>query len=421
VRIALIYLPKPHLKQPDAQAPLGLLYLAAALKQDARHEVSVHDLASMTADDAISSLPSCDAYGITSTSMELPQAGRFAARIKERFPGAWTLLGGPGACVPDLVPSSHIDTVVVGEADYSLPELLSSQTRPGLLYSRPYTDLDALPFPARDLLEHQGGDVFLRGENYIGTGSTVILSSRGCPFSCAFCAVKTMGLPLRLRSPHSVADEIRHVMKRYGIMQFRFNDDIINISTRRVRELCDAIGELGAAWRISCRVNPLDDEILGALRDAGCRELSFGIESFDDVVLQGLRKRASAVQNELALELAFRHDFVTRVLLMIRTPYQRPETIKLNKAAVSRLPFGVVSCKGFVPFPGTEIWNRPESHGVEIISRDLDDYNFYCFGPDGRRPLPPIIRQIGRPLDEFQAESEEFLDWLEEEGYAHRG
>lgn len=185
--------------------------------------------------------------------------------------------------------------------------------------------------------------------------------------------------------------------------------------------MCEAIGPLNVAWRISCRVKPLDFETLKIMRDAGCRELSFGVESFDDDVLEGLNKQQTATDVVNALEMAAKLYFNVRILLMIRTPFQTPKTIELNKYFLERVPYSIIACTAFVPIPGCDVWCNPDKYNIEILDTNFDNYNFYMFGPGGRMPIKHIFKIKDRNIHEFHQESEDFRDWLEENGKINRG
>lgn len=425
--VVLIYLPKPFLKKPEAQAPLGLMYIAASLEK-AGKSVALKNYAGYTDEDAIADLPPSTLYGITVTSLEVPQSGRFTHKIREKFPDANVIIGGPGIYAFEAIDWKTINSVCYGDGENIIFDILKDAEKGAMrrVYtSDTITDLDSIPFPARHLLSNSlGGDIFAYNHNYYDGGSTVIISSRGCPYNCSFCSAPrlTHTNKLRFRKPKPVADEMRHVIDKYNIRQFRFSDDMFTTGKPRLIKMCEEIGKIDdIAWRVSCRVNPLDKEMLQAMKDAGCKELSFGIESFDDKVLDGLNKKATCKDNVKALELSHKLGFSTRVLFMIRTPFQTKETIKINKYWIERVPYSTVACTAFVPVPGCDIWYKPENYNIKILDRDLDKFNFYMFGPEGRRPIDPIIKIIGRPLDEFTKESEEFRDWIYSLGKVNEG
>lgn len=423
--VCLIYLPKPFLKQPDAQAPLGLMYLAAVLLQNNK-SVILKNYSQYSYVDAIGDLPESKIYGITVTSLELLQANRFAVLIKNKYPKSKVILGGPGTFASEFIDFSAIDSAVQGEAEEKILDIIrhaeTNQLRQIYVTNR-INDIDGISFPARYMLtDRQGGNIFAKNKTYADGDSTVIISSRGCPMKCAFCSAPKMAQDkVCCRSPKNVGLEIKHVVENYGIRQFRFSDDMFTLNRKRVFELCEEIGKHNIFWRISCRVNPLDKDMLKSLWDAGCRELSFGIESFDDKVLFGLNKNATAEDNKRALEMSAQQGFSVRVLFMIGTPFQTRETIDINKKYIESTPFSIIACTQFLPIPGCDIWYNPDKYNVEILNKNLNDYNFYMFGPEGRRPMQPIIKIKDRPLDEFLKESEEFRDFIQEKGIVNEG
>jgi len=373
----------------------------------------------------IADLPRTFLYGITATSLEIPEANRTAKAIKEKYPDSKIILGGPGSYASDYIDYNFIDSILQGEGEKIIHEILDDVKNKKLrsVYISKPIDVNNNVLPARQLLDNQGGNIFAYNKNYEKGGSTVILSSRGCPFKCAFCSAPalTYSKKVRLREPALIRAEIQDVINKYGIKQFRFSDDMFTASKSHVLAVCDAIGDLDIVWRISCRVNPLDEEMLKAMKSAGCRELSFGIESFDDFVLRGLNKKATALENIRALNLAKEYGFKIRILFMIATPFQRPETIDININAIDSVPYDIIACTQFIPIPGCDIWKNPDKYNIEILDKNLDNYNFYMYDKKGRREIQPIIKIKDRPLDEFLKESERFRDFIEEKGKVNKG
>ena len=417
--ICFIYLPHPYLKRPDAQLPMGILMLAAVIKQDGRYSVEVKNYSSFTMEQAIGDLPEAKIYGITATSMEIPYANEFAKGIKNKYRKSWVIIGGP--CVQterEYFNFHYVDGIIYGESELDILDIIDvflndKKRLETYWFCETPIDMDSLPFPAREMLDQIGGDVFAYNKNYFPGGSTAILSSRGCPFDCAFCSSPSLNHRwIRYRNPENVVQEITHVISEYGIKQFRFSDDMFTADRKRVFEICELIGPLDIAWRISTRVKPIDIDMLQTMKDAGCKEISFGVESFDNKVLKLLNKKTCLNDNIRALELADKVGIDSRILLMIGTPGQTPRTIRLNKQFIDLLPHTIVACTSFVPLPGSDIWDNPDKYGIEILSRDMRDYNFYFFGADGANELKSVIKLKDRLLDEFMAETQEFREWL---------
>ena len=432
MKIVLIYLPHEYLVEPDAQAPLGLLYLASVIEQT-EHGVILKNYSSYTNEKAIADLPEADLYGITVTALELLQANEFGKEIKKKYPNSKILLGGPGTFSDEYINFETIDSVLKGEGEVTIQTILNDVLLGNLnrIYiGTPVRNLDSVPFPARHLLKgKQGGHIFANRTTYDKTfsmqykkkGSTAILTSRGCPFKCAFCSAPSLNYKMRFRSPQNVYEEIKHVYDTYKIKQFRFSDEMFTANKKHVKEICELIKPLGLVWRISARVKPLDIETLKIMRNAGCVEISFGIESFDDDVLRVLNKKATAEDNAKALRMAKEAGLIVRALFMIRTPGQTKDTVKKNIEWLKKVPYDTIAVTSFVPLPGSEIWDNPDKFGIEILNRNLSDYNFYFYGSEGKNELKNIIKIKNRSLEEFNEESEYFREWIENEGKTNRG
>lgn len=425
LKVVFIYLPHPYLNQPDAQAPIGILYLAALLEA-AGVDVDVKNYSALNTWEALADLPKADFYGITVTSLELLQACRFAHLIKEKFYNCVVTLGGPGTFSDEFVDWNAIDSIVKGDGEEAIFKMLLDYSNNELekVYSLPaYRKLDVLPFPARHFLkEKQGGNIFAFGKQYKSGDSTVIITSRGCPFSCSFCSSPHFtNNCVRFRSPENVYDEMKSVVENFGIRQFRVSDDMFLADPKRVIKLCELIGPLDIAWRISTRVKPMLPDVYKLMYEAGCKEVSFGVESFDEDVLTMLKKGTTPQDNAHALEECHKIGISTRVLFMIRTPGQTAQTIHKNIAWLSRVPYDIICCTSFVPIPGSDIWLNPDAYNIEILNRNLEEYNFYFFGSNGPNELKSIIKIKDRPLEEFNEESLAFKQYLLETGKLNVG
>lgn len=423
--ICFINLPAPHLKTPSAQVPLGILYLAAILNKY-HYSVAVNDLSRYITDvEALEALPRVGVYGITCTSMQLLHANRFAKLLKLKYPTCIIILGGPGTLTPEYVDWIYVDSIVLGEAEISILKILSDIEelgRPKQIYKgSPVENLNTLPLPARHLISNQGGDIFAYHRNYIGSSSAQIITSRGCPFKCSFCASPKLNPALRFRNAVSIEDEVKTLVQDFNIKQFRIADDTFFSKKKRCYDLLKIFSRYGCVFRISTRVKPLDEDLWRAARDSGLKEFSFGIESFDKDVLRGLKKLTTVEDNIRALEMAAKLGISTRILMMIHTPFQTSKTIALNKEALEKLPYTVIACTHFLPLPGSDIWYFPHKYGINIVNRNLDDYNFYGYGTNGRRNMKEIFTYTNADTNRLAKESEDFLLYLEEGGRVNRG
>ena len=305
MQVNLLYLPHPYLNQPNAQIPLGIFYLASVLEQTSVN-VNVQNFSAMSDDQAIDQLEFADVFGITVTCLELLQANEFGVKIKKKFPNCKIILGGAGTICDEYVDWTVIDSIIKGEGEITILNVLNDMllgNEKRIYQGEIVENLDLIPFPARHLAkDNLGGNIFAYDKNYKGEGSTNLITSRGCPFSCFYCCAKTLRCgKTRFRSPQNVYEEIKYVRDTYNIHQFRIADEMFTADIQRAKEICKLIKPLNVIWRISTRVKPFTRELAQTLYDAGCKEISFGVESFDDEVLLGLNKQATSYDNAIAL------------------------------------------------------------------------------------------------------------------------
>ncbi|MDR0492922.1 MAG: B12-binding domain-containing radical SAM protein [Nitrososphaerota archaeon] len=212
----------------------------------------------------------------------------------------------PSSRPKDCLQNSEADFVVIGEPELTLSELILALEQKktdlssidGLGYKKTDTiilnrsrdvieDLDTLPMPARHLLPMQVyADAVkenpLRGE--ITKPNTIVITSRGCPFNCVFCTHSILwGKKWRPRSPKNVVDELEHVIKTYGIKQIDFADDNMTWDPKRIAEICELIVERGLHFEWftpnGVRADTLNEELLGKMKQAGCKKIRIAPES----------------------------------------------------------------------------------------------------------------------------------------------
>ncbi len=429
MKIILIYLPHPYLSRPKSHAPLGILYIASVLEQKGV-DVEIKNYTAYDTEDALKDIPEADIYGITVTSLELLQANRFSAGIKNKYPKATVGLGGPGVFTDQYVDFGHVDFICKGDGEeiiFDIIEDVKNKDVSKVYVGKTISNLDSLPFPARHLLSSdKGGAIFAYDYNYKEYGSTQVATSRGCPFKCSFCTAPfftSVNKGIRYRTPKSVYNEIKHIIDNYGIRQYKLCDEIFTLNKKRVFEICDLIGNLDIAWKASARTKPFDYETAKAMKEAGCKEIAFGIESFDNDVLKMLNKGTIASDNAKALEDADRAGLRSRVLFMIRTPGQTSQTVAKNIEWLEKVPYHFIACTSFIPIPGSDTWENSDKYNIEILNKNLDDYNFYFYGTKngGTDNMKDIIKIKDRSLDELNEESLEFRRYLDTTGKINKG
>lgn len=362
---------------------LGQLFVAASLRRHG-HEVAVLDLAAPSAprgDEALAQIRAADpdVLGLTLFTANAARGYALLAALPDLR--ARVVVGGPHATICPAEPlryGAHVS--IAGEGELSLPRVVDALERglpldgPGVTHdggSRPaeaLADLDALPFG------HDAVDLFDPAW-YGGVMSPGgVITSRGCPARCTFCANYVTGRVYRYRSPASVVGELVALREAHGLSFVPFWDDAFTASRPRLEALCDAILAeprlRGLTW--SCitpgvMVKPWD---LDRMARAGCVAVNFGIESGDLQVLKDIKKGQRPEQVVQAVEAAKAAGMRTIVNVMFGFPGEGVDALERTQALMDRLAPSTdfFNNRGvLVPFPGTEIYAR---HADEYGFRD---------------------------------------------------
>jgi anaerobic magnesium-protoporphyrin IX monomethyl ester cyclase len=186
-------------------------------------------------------------------------------------------------------------------------------------------DLDRLPPPARELFDVDKYNLYL--PIYDRPKAMHLLTSRGCPFSCGFCSAKEMsGRKVRYSSPEKVITEMESIKSSYPQYKWLFfYDDHLTLKKSRVIKLCEGIikSKLNFKWGCYGRVDSIDEEMVDAMKEAGCKMISFGVESGSDMVLNLMQKKINAKMIEMAVNLVKKKGLIARSSFIIGYPGER--------------------------------------------------------------------------------------------------
>ena len=171
-----------------------------------------------------------------------------------------------------------------------------------LEFREPFSD--AYPFPDYELFD----SFALFGRNWrAGEWSYAIMTSQGCPYQCTYCSSRNR--KWLSRGPRNCFEELEQAVKKWGIKSFVILDDCFNVDKQRCLEFCSLVKPLGLSWNCSngLRADRFDAELAAGLKDAGCSQISFGIESVIPEILAGIKKGETIEQIENAVDTASRY------------------------------------------------------------------------------------------------------------------
>ena len=223
-------------------------------------------------------------------------------------------------------------------------------------------DLDALPLAARHLLPNDAYRMPFFGDHPFAT----IIPARGCPWPCTFCrAGRVWGRKIRNRSVENVMREVRSLGGEFGIRRLVFMTDSLTLDRKWAGELFAALEALDEPvdWICNSRVDSVDAEMLAAMKRAGCRMISFGVESGCQEILDLSKKRITVEQSERAVALAREAGIPTMAYFILGLPGETRQTVARTAAFARRLNPDYVNFHIATPFPGTPLYEEAVRKG----------------------------------------------------------
>lgn len=370
--------------------PLGTLY-AAALARESGFSVAVFD--TMLEDPATGFAAALDRHRprllvicedsfnfLSKMCLSVVREVSFAMQVEAAERGIPVIIHGSDSTdnAADYLRRGFL-AVLHGECEATLMEFLDAYLRkdvatcwqfPGLFYlgdhgelvstgaRGPSLDLDRYPFPARDLISLDGYREIWREHH--GRSSSNIVASRGCPFRCNWCAKPIFGSKFVLRSPDSVAAEMRLLKFTYGIEHLWFADDIFALNRHWVQEFAHSVRSRHAAipFKIQCRADLLIPETVEALKQAGCEEVWMGAESGSQAILDAMDKGTTVAAIEQARERLGNAGIRAAFFLQFGYPGESLAEIEETIALVRRTRPDDIGVSVSYPLPGTIFHER---------------------------------------------------------------
>jgi anaerobic magnesium-protoporphyrin IX monomethyl ester cyclase len=378
--------------------PIGLAQLAAVLEAN-RVDVEIVDCnaSRLSWEDLERSIADRKPTLVGASAMTtfLPTAARVMQMTKGVDQNITTVVGGPHVTFmteETLQNHPQIDIIGRGEGERVIVDLVHcldghgdlDQVR-GIAFRRngeivqtslpEPVDLDTLPFPAYHLLPMQAYYFFVF-EKFCA-----VLTSRGCPFHCVFCAERGFWAPgWRPRDPKIVGEELELLHRRYGRESIWFGDDCFNVDGEHMGQICEEIlrRDLKLNWYYQGRADLLikHQEYLPLMRRAGNLMVQIGIEAHSDEALRGLRKNLTGEQVEEALRLLREHGIVCQWMMILCTRQDDANSIlrKVDYMKWLDVDFPVFTI--YTPFPGSDAYTEAKEQGW----LETDDYALYDMG-----------------------------------------
>jgi anaerobic magnesium-protoporphyrin IX monomethyl ester cyclase len=379
--------------------PLGLCYIAAYVREKG-YDVSIIDAEALKYDLAqtvahiVDEKP--DVVGFTCKTLWIVSAHKVAEALKEHIPDVPIVAGGHHpTSLPErtLKEFPSFDFLVLGEGEVTFLELLQALSNgkdvtevDGLAFEmdgQPYLtpprarikDLDELPLPALDLIPpletHYLPSLFYG----IKGASFPLITSRGCPYQCTFCDRSVYGNRVTFHSPEYVLSLLEQLYHQHQVQYLVINDDNFLLKKSHMLSILDLLHSSGLKIKFTCqsRVDTLDKERLQRLKEAGCEQIMFGIESGSQAILDKMNKGVTVEQAKEAIALTKKMGLRTTGFFILGFPGETEETLKETLDLIYECKLDDLMCSFYTPFAGAQAYQDLEEHGT--YHEDFDNSN----------------------------------------------
>ena len=385
MRIGLIF---PNRDRRYKTIHLGLAYLAAYARE--KHEglsFEVLDTRVATKKETKRFFASgFDLIGMTVFSPVYYEVIDLFQKVKSVWPDVSVCLGGPyvTTIMEDVFKQTPADFAVYGEGEITFAELighLRGKCRPEEIKGLMYRDanghliinpprehirkLDDIPFPAYDLFPMQRYPLHR------------IVTSRGCPYSCAWCNSSSIWRnTYRMRQPEEVVEEIEFLVKKWGKKIFVFGDNSFNVDLIRVERFCDILirKDIGILWSVSLRADLMTPELALKMKKAGCYNVAIGVESASDRILAQMGK--STTIRKISAGIGMLRDAGIEIMAqyVIGSPHETLDSVKESVEFARNSDCDYTNFYTVLPFRGTPQWDYVREQGTFLVD-EIHDFH----------------------------------------------
>jgi len=384
--------------------PLGLMYLASSLRRHSdAYEIEIYDMRlrgqDYTALRTRVTRFKPDIVGLSAITMEAPCLYRAAYEIRQTGFDGSIIAGGPhpSAFPQETLACPDIDYIVMGEGEETFIELidklltgesldsvagiaLQEKDEPWIAPTRAYIeDLDALPFPAWDLVdldEYAGYKSMtgLRRGRYMN-----LFTSRSCPYHCIYCH-SVFGKRFRAVSAKRVVDEIKLLVRRYDVHYFEIIDDIFNCDLQRSKDILDLLYkedlDIGIAFPNGLRCDHLDDDFLSSLAWFNNPLLCVPVESASARIQKMIKKNLNLTKVTRVINCCADLGIFTRGYFMLGFPSETRDELRATVDFAVRSSLHSALFFVVIPFKGTELYDLCIEH-VNRRQFRFEDHNYF--------------------------------------------
>lgn len=400
LRVALVQTYHPYTQFTHVH-PLGIMMIAAQAREAGFGDMHVLDMKveDWTPERCVQELVRLqpDVVGLSAMTYEAGCMHDLAKLVKAQLPEARVVCGGPHPSVAaeDVMQDAAVDLVVRGEGEFIFSDVLTGIADgrtdwdgcAGITWRRtsetegastvvhepdrpPPSDLNDMPFPAWDLVDHEkyyhvprGGVIYAHKE------FATMFSSRACPWRCTYCH-NSYGKVFRERSAENVLAEMQLLIEKYGVKEFVFMDDIFNFRAERAK--CIARGIVEKGWKIKLtfpngfRGDILDEELVDLLVEAGMYRCMVAVESAEPRIQKVMKKNLKIDRVAKIVDYIASKGVMVHGAFMLGFPTETAAEMRSTIDWATKSSFHTAAFFRVIPFKGTELFKQVEEAGYDL-------------------------------------------------------
>lgn len=416
MNVGFIIAPSPFLSNEKVFPSLGILRIAAYLESQ-KFNVKILDLSGQQNVNKLIDFfikeNSIDVIGISAVSPQMPIVYNIAKYIKNSYNNIKLIIGGPHIILTyssiknksqRLVNhfeeiKSLFDVIIIGDGELAMIKALEKDS-PKIIdveldnkYLITNEIYEQLPFPARHLIDINSYEYKIGDKK-----STSLIGQLGCPFNCGFCGGRNCKTykSIRVRSSHSIINEIDELINKYNFNGFMFYDDELNVNEQRFNILLEDLikyqekNKIELSFRGFSRADLLTEKQANLMYKAGFRWLLIGFESGSDRILKNMNKNTTVKQNTNSFKIARKYGLKVKALMSIGHPGESIDSIKetsdwINQVKPDEVDFTIITLYPGSKYFDESIYNKSinkwiyEKNGERLYSDNINFLNDSCF------------------------------------------
>jgi anaerobic magnesium-protoporphyrin IX monomethyl ester cyclase len=353
-KIILINPPSPFLIDDHVFPNLGLMYISAYLKKHGYNP----EILDLSGGKQITNI-NADVIGFYSTTPQYPYVLDIFKKMKEQNPNTLYIIGGPHAtCSPET--AKYFDISVIGEGERAILRIMRKYPMdyPKFFCSMQIEYIDAFPFPDRDAVDIHSYKYFIDGEL-----ATSMMTSRGCPYNCAFCC-NIFGRKVRFRTSYNVNLELEELQNKYNYNAVMIYDDEFFLNKKRDIEICNCFKKRKMLWRCFTRSNMVDEKLIETAAKSGLREILLGIESGSNHILKTVNKGTTVEMNREAIRIIRKYGIRVKLAMILGLPSENLKTLQETDDFLGSIEFDDIDFSILQVYPNTDIYKNPYKYDI---------------------------------------------------------